>query len=201
MKRLAAAMIISLIFSICMIDYSDFTKTRNSLEEGVLRLHILANSDSEEDQQLKLKVRDAILEECPYLFVNADTPDEMMKTAEENSDRIKSVAERVISENGKNYDVKCEVVNMHFDTRVYDEITMPEGDYNAVRITIGEALGRNWWCVMYPPLCVPPASDPTELSEYFSESEVDMLTKPVKYEAKFKCAELLEELSEMLTRE
>ena len=109
-------------------------------------------------------------------------------------DEIQRTAEQVIKENGSDYHVRCEIAEMEFDTRVYDSFTMPAGEYSALRITIGDAAGKNWWCVMFPTLCLPTVTDTEELLEkcdgVFTAEELDMLTDPEKYECRFYFLEL-----------
>ena len=122
------------------------------IKTDTLRLHIIANSDSDFDQELKLKVRDRVLEYTGELFAEVSGKTEAEALAEYSSDEIKNIAEDVIAENGADYSVSVEITNMWFETRSYDGFTLPAGDYDAVRIIIGAGEGHNWWCVMYPPL-------------------------------------------------
>jgi stage II sporulation protein R len=168
-------------------------KNLGNIESNVLRLHIIANSDSEQDQSLKLMVRDGILSGYSEIFENSDGIDEIVKTAKEHLSEIEKTAEKIIRENGFFYDVSCEVVKMDFDKKDYENFTMPKGFYNALRIKIGSAEGKNWWCVMYPPLCVP-ATTEADLSEYLTEEEIDIITNPKRYEVRFKCVEIYEKL-------
>lgn len=158
----------------------------DGLRNSVLRLHILANSDSEHDQNLKIKVRDALLESD--IFDNADSLEMAEKIAQDNLDKIVETAENVLSENGCNLPVTAEIADVVFDERAYGDITMPSGEYRALRVKIGSAEGKNWWCVMYPPLCIPAACDVAEdksAEEVFSESELDIMYHPKKYEVRF----------------
>ena len=104
----------------------------------------------------------------------------------------------MVQEQGFTYDVEAELVEMPFDERVYEDLTMPAGEYEALRITIGEAEGHNWWCVMYPPLCIPAAesvrSDADQAEAYFDQGEYDLLTNPRRYRARLKCAEVFSRL-------
>ena len=199
MKRLTFAMLTGLIItlSLSFARLSAFERNLDDLQNDVLRLHIIANSDSDKDQQLKLKVRDRVLKECSYIFEGAESIEEVTEKARENLDLIRDTARKEITENGFLYDVSCEVVKMDFDKKVYEEFTMPKGFYNALRIKIGKAEGKNWWCVMYPPLCVPAATD-EDLSLYLSDEEIDIIKNPQKYEVKFKCVEIYEKIKEKL---
>lgn len=167
----------------------------DGLRNSVLRLHILANSDSEHDQNLKIKVRDALLESD--IFDNADSLETAEKIAQDNLDKIVETAENVLSENGCNLPVTAEIADVVFDERVYGDITMPSGEYRALRVKIGSAEGKNWWCVMYPPLCIPAACDVAEdksAEEVFSESELDIMYHPKKYEVRFAIWDKIKEI-------
>ncbi len=190
MKNLQTAMCLGLILAIFFGSFSGFAKKLENLQHDVLRLHILANSDSEYDQNLKLKVRDRLLEESENLFQGCKTLEDMKKRASEQTDTIRMIAKSVLEENGCQADVAVQLAQMKFDTRQYDELTMPAGYYDALRILIGKAEGHNWWCVMYPPLCLPVA----EPEIYFDTDTVEILENPQKYEVKLKCVELWEDL-------
>lgn len=202
MKKIELAMLIGMIIAIFSTGMCSFAEGYEDITDTVFRLHILANSDSNEDQQLKLKVRDAVLEECSYLFENCENTEDSALIAEKNMEFIKSVAQKTIYENGKDYNAECEVAEMYFDERVYDSFTMPAGEYMALRITIGKAEGKNWWCVMFPPLCIPVATGEIEdYDEIFTAEEIEMLNNPEKYECKFYILELLDKLKKYLTDE
>ncbi len=193
MKKTDIILITGLALAIAFTNFTEFGKTVNSIEKDVLRMHILANSDSEADQNLKLCVRDRLLENSDRLFGECETLSEMKECAIEKQEEIEEIALDVIHEKGYNYTVDAQVVNMAFDNRQYGDITMPAGDYDALRVTIGEAKGHNWWCVMYPPLCIPAAekvtADKKTAEDYFDESQLDVMENPEKYQVKFKCAE------------
>ena len=193
MRKIEIAAVLGLICAIFFGSLSDFSQTISHLQEDVLRLHILANSDSEEDQALKLMVRDRLLDHAEILFSGCDTPEEIRERAIEQKETIRLLAQEVVEENGCDAQVTVQLVHMKFDEKQYDEITMPAGDYDALRILIGEAEGQNWWCVMYPPLCLPAAgqilSDTETAKEYFDESTLEILENPPKFEIRFKCLE------------
>lgn len=168
----------------------------DGLRENVLRLHVLANSDSEYDQMLKLKVRDAVL--ASGLLKNAESLEDAEETAERRLDDIEILAEITLDEYGCHYPVRACLEDIDFDERVYGDITMPEGRYKALRIEIGNAAGHNWWCVMYPPLCIPCACEVTDDKEteksYFTEKELDIIHKPQKYRVRFKIWDKIQEI-------
>lgn len=129
------------------------TTTSNSYKEKLIRFHILANSDSVEDQELKLKVRDKVIDSMEEKFAKSESLDETREILNENMDNMRQVALKEIEENGKGYDVEIKLEDHEFPTKSYGKFTLPAGKYEAIRVLIGEAKGENWWCVMFPPLC------------------------------------------------
>lgn len=123
------------------------------LESKVIRLHILANSDTIQDQELKLKVRNNVIKEFNGKFKNIVSKNESEKIILENINKIKEIAQKTVYDEGYTYNVEVYYGNYKFSSRDYDNFTLPEGEYDAVRIEIGSAQGKNWWCVMFPPLC------------------------------------------------
>lgn len=196
MRKFEFSAVLGLILALCWGNVAHFEQKLNDLQNGVLRLHILANSDSDRDQQLKLLVRDELLKQSETLFSGCNTLDEMKERAVQQKETIRLIAQNVLEKNGCDDRVTVQLTEMEFDKREYEEITMPAGAYEALRILIGEGEGHNWWCVMYPPLCLPVASDP---SEWFDGETVEILTQPEKYEVKFKCVEIWHELQEKLS--
>ncbi len=159
MHTIESVVLAGLVFTMINISVQRTISASTQVKTETLRLHIIANSDSDFDQELKLKVRDRILEYTDGLFAEVSGKTEAESLAEYSSDDIKAVAEEVIAENGADYSVSVEITNMWFETRTYDGFTLPAGDYDAVRIIIGAGEGHNWWCVMYPPLCIPGAEN------------------------------------------
>ena len=123
------------------------------ISNSVFRLHVIANSDSDEDQALKYKVRDKVLEYMNEIAKDCTSKEEVINLAYEYQDEFKQIAENVIKENGYDYDVNIKIGNFEFPTKYYGDISLPAGYYDALRIEIGQADGQNWWCVMFPPLC------------------------------------------------
>lgn len=169
-----------------------FFNSCQELSEDVMRVHILANSDSAADQSLKLSVRDRVLEHCSAYFDDCEDKNEAMAVTEEHLDEIEKVAEKEIRDQGFDYTVKAEVGQAYFNTRYYDEFTMPAGWYDSLRLTIGEGGGKNWWCVMYPALCVGAATD-DKMKEDLSDGEYRVVTSD-KVDFRFKIVEYWEDL-------
>lgn len=192
-KYAELAMLLGMAFSVFCAGFCGFAEDYRDITQTVFRLHILANSDSEEDQSMKLKVRDAVLEENSDIFEDCKSAEEAAAAAREHIDEIKSSAEKVLAENGAGYGAECGIAKMRFDDRVYGDMTMPAGEYLALRVTLGDAEGKNWWCVMFPPLCLPAVSGEAA-EEVFSPEELDILEDHESYECRFYFLELLEKL-------
>ena len=166
--------------------------------DNMIRLHVLANSDSEEDQALKLKVRDAVLKEAEN--IKAESPEEAYIKTEGSLMTLRKAAEEKIKEEGYDYCVEVVLGEERYPEREYDGFTLPEGTYTSLRVLIGEAKGQNWWCVLYPPLCTSAASEREEvfIAAGFTEGQYETITESgnKNYKVKFKIVEILKELFE-----
>lgn len=200
-NRLIIALV--LIISIIYISSSYLTVEEaymDDIRNQIIRFHIRANSDSKEDQALKLKVRDKILKETQSLFEKSTSIDETRSIMKDNLGNIKSIAQEVLVEEGENYDVDVNFGIERFPTRKYGNIVFPAGEYETLVVEIGEGKGENWWCVMFPPLCFVdmvrgiPAYAEEDLMEVLSEEEVNLLLaeKDPPIILKSKLAELFE---------
>lgn len=186
-KAVACGAVLAVTFSIC-----GFSAKCDNIRNNVLRLHVLANSDSPEDQALKLKVKDAVLAVSDEIFSECESESEAAEAASRAAGLFQNAAENVIFENGYAYPVTVEVADTWFEKRIYDDFTLPAGTYEALRVVIGSGEGHNWWCVMFPALCLPAASETGDFSEVLSEAETDMVERPQSYAARFKVVELFE---------
>lgn len=137
--------------SICAISYAQ--NVSNDIANSVFRLHVIANSDSEEDQNLKYIVRDNLLSYMNEICSDCSNKDEVIKLVYSHSDEFEKIAQNTIYEQGYSYDVKINIGNFEFPTKKYGDISLPAGLYDGLKVEIGEAKGQNWWCVMFPPLC------------------------------------------------
>ncbi len=191
LKKLELSVLIALCFTITLSCF-DFSVKCSDIRERVFRLHILANSDSEYDQQLKLKVRDRLLLEGLDLFGNSENLNQTLAIANENLMEFCAVATDELQKNGCNYKVKAAVTPCYFNTRTYENTTLPAGVYTALQIKIGKAEGKNWWCVMYPSLCV--VSSSQTVDEVLPDDETEIVENKDKYIVKFKVVEWLEEI-------
>ncbi len=174
-----------------------FAGAAQSVRKDVVRLHILANSDSEKDQSIKLKVRDALLEKNTLILSDGVNQDNAVEYFELSKDEMLETARDVLRENGFDYNVKVYLEKEYFETREYGELIFPAGEYTALKVVLGEGKGKNWWCVMFPPLCVP-AADGVEVKnnteDYLTKSGNEIVNGGKKYVIKFKLLEVYEEL-------
>lgn len=174
-----------------------FVSTAASVRNDVVRLHILANSNSNEDQSVKLQVRDALLEANTVLLSEAVNTENAREYFEQSRDELLTTARKVLRENGFYYDVKITLEMEYYETRKYDSLTFPAGEYMSLKVILGEGEGHNWWCVMFPPLCVPVAGDVITdegTAHYLSDSGEKLINSGERYVVRFKLLELYEEL-------
>lgn len=197
--------ILVLLFTMFFIltAYSYASNISEGLSENIFRLHILANSDSEEDQALKLKVRDAILEYMKTLTEDTSNKQAVIELSKNHTEDFKKVAKKVIQENGYDYSVNIEIGNFYFPTKYYGNISLPAGNYDALKIEIGNAEGQNWWCSLFPPLCFVSVSSGVVdeageeyLKENLSEEEFAIVSSSSdEVQFKFKIIEMLNKRS------
>ena len=156
--RWELSVLLGLALALSLSSFTRFSAACAGVREDTLRLHILANSDSEADQELKLAVRDAILQAEGGMFAAERTKEGALRAAGADLEAIRAVAQRTVRARGYSYPVAVRLENMYFSTREYDGFTLPAGRYDAVRVEIGAHAGKNWFCVLFPPMCVPAAT-------------------------------------------
>lgn len=191
-KALCAALVICMVISFC-----GFTGACEDIADRVLRLHIVAASDDERDQALKLKVRDAVLGETAGLFDGVYSTELAYQRLQEALPEVQQAAEYCLLQNGCDDTVNVELCRMHFTTRHYDTGTLPAGMYEALRVTIGEGKGHNWWCVVFPPMCVGSAGETTD--DVLTAKEESIVTQPSSYRVQLKVVEWYHHIREWLT--
>lgn len=185
----AFALVIAVVFSVI-----GFGRECEDIRSDVVRLHILANSDSEADQRVKLAVRDALLNGGKELFngtVNKDSAEYMLEV---QKDELIRIADNVLKENGFDYTAQIYLTEEYFTTRTYENFTLPAGEYLALKVVLGNGEGHNWWCVMFPPLCLPAASENADIDAVFGEDGADIIQSGAKYEIRFKIVEIIESI-------
>ncbi len=173
--------------------FANFNASCEELRENVLRLHIIANSDSKADQELKLKIRDEILKTSNNLFETDTNLENAISTCQNSLDDFKKIAQRVAEENGFQYDINVKIGTAYFETREYESFTLPAGNYESLIIQIGEAKGKNWWCVIFPQVCIPAATE-AHLSDSVGQRGTEIAQNPQKYVMKFKTVEIYENI-------
>ena len=171
-------------------------QTGEELSERVVRLHVLANSDSEADQALKLQVRDRVLERAEDLLRQCGTREEAEALLRSRLPELRRIALEEIRANGFDYDAAVRLTEMEFPTREYDTFTLPAGNYLALRVVIGQGAGQNWWCVVFPPLCAAASADvpAAALDAGLSQDQVGLITEADGYLLKSKLVEFWEEI-------
>lgn len=170
------------------------------ISEKIIRFHVLANSDSKEDQDLKLKVRDAVIAHMTPLLDESKSIDQSREILKSEQENVIKIANEIIEGEGYNYEVRTELAMTNFPAKTYGNVTLPEGEYEAFRVLIGKAEGQNWWCVMFPPLCfidmtkgqISYEESEKKLEGVLTEEETDLITgkEDSKIEFRFKIADL-----------
>jgi len=190
------AIVLAVIVTGCVVRKLELDQkvraTQEHLASEVLRFHVLANSDSDEDQTLKLKVKSGIIEYMQEQIPESDSLEETKEWARTNQEEITKTAENIIREEGYNYPVSVAVANSYFPDKTYGDVTFPAGQYEALKVEIGDADGKNWWCVLYPNLCfvdathaVVPEEGKEELQEVLEEDEYEMVTATSDFKIKW----------------
>lgn len=193
MKTLKIFLPLFMIITLTVSFFQPIIATSENISDKILRLHIIANSDRTEDQDLKLKVKNYFLENTADLFVG-QTLDENIEIAKENIDYIEKICNTCIEQTGFDYEAEVTVDREYFDTRVYDDFTLPAGVYNSIRITIGQGNGHNWWCIVFPSVCLSACSK--SMDDYLTDEEMELVGDG--YTPKFKVIEIYEKIKAKL---
>ena len=185
--------------TICAISYANDVST--DIADSVFRLHVIANSDSEVDQNLKYIVRDDLLEYMNTLCTNCTSKEDAITIANEHIEDFKEIALNTIKAQGFDYSVNVNIGNFEFPTKHYGDISLPAGYYDALKVEIGEAKGQNWWCVMFPPLCfvdassgIVPEESKEDLENSLTDEEFSIVSdneENLTFKLKFKILEIL----------
>lgn len=200
-KKLSIILLVILSFSFMIALCTSFPNcseekvySYKEVKDIVIRFHVLANSDTNEDQNLKLKVRDAIINYLNPYLKDVEDKEESRRIIEDNQERVMEIAKEVIKNEGYNYDVTTEFGYENFPEKSYGNITLPQGNYEAFRVIIGKGKGHNWWCVMFPSLCFIDVSK-GEVEQKESKEKLDKAVEEGKneqVEVKFKFLEFIE---------
>lgn len=202
-KLLCLSMSLLVVFLFVFNDKSLASEKQEDISKKLIRFHVIANSDSTEDQALKLKVRDEVLAYISPKLSNSKSLEESRRIIKENNSNIQAIATDVVKKNGYKYSVKTQLSFEDFPVKTYGNITLPQGRYEAYRILIGDAKGQNWWCVMFPPLCFVDISKgevaykdtETKMKKVLTEEEFQSVNnrkgQPEKIQVKFKLWEMI----------
>ena len=183
----ALGLVLTLLFYVV-----SFGVSCDNIRDEVVRLHILANSDSDADQNVKLVVRDKILKSGNELFSGNMTVETAYSRLSDNKEVIKSYINNILREEGFDYVAEVYLVSEYYPTRTYETFTLPAGKYLSVKIILGNGEGHNWWCVMFPPLCLPAVSQNTDVNAVFDDDCVKIVKSSEQYEIRFKIVEIFE---------
>ena len=182
--------------------FGTFARECDEIPQEVLRLHIPANSDSDYDQAIKLELRDMVLEKYSTQLSGYSTRDEAAEEVRKLLPEIEKTCCEFLEQQGADYGAHAELTEMYFTTRKYENVTLPAGNYLALRITLGSGEGHNWWCVMFPPLCLPAAQDRGgNIDAFLDGDELKVVESSGRYEPRFKIVEIIEELREKTSPE
>ena len=202
MKNFKKIMLIFFLFIVYLFlsMYTYANNVSSDIANSVFRLHVIANSNSKEDQELKYLVRDNLISYMNILCSNISTKEDAIKLAEEHKGEFYEIAKRTIVENGFDYDVKIDIGNFAFPTKTYGDIALPSGYYDALKVEIGNFQGENWWCVMFPSLCfvditngVVPEESKNNLQLNLNEEDYNVIaSEHTEYQFKFKIIEFFE---------
>lgn len=198
------------IISVMTISISGEVKKISTASEDykdkLIRFHVIANSDSDEDQNLKLKVRDAIIDYLQPKLLESESIEESESIIKKEYSELEKISKNIILENGYNYDIQVGIDYSEFPTKQYSNVILPAGEYKALRIIIGEGKGKNWWCVMFPPLCfvdeqkgIIDKDTDDKLREILTEEEYELISQKTskqmnRVQIKFKIVEIIQNI-------
>lgn len=198
-NALETALLIAL--AVCLLTGAAALQRQDDLQQKMIRLHVVANSDSREDQALKLQVRDEVLAFTEETMRRSESREAANAALKESLPEICRLAENTLRQNGCADTVETRLEPAEFPLKAYDGFRLPAGEYMALRVLIGEAQGQNWWCVVYPPLCMTAASDVAQTGIVcgMEKEELSLMQEEgEEYQVKFRCVELWEQLRQWL---
>ena len=191
---------IAIAFALALVFTMALDNQQKNLSEKLIRLHVVGATDSQEDQKLKLKVKDEIVSQVDMLLAEAGTKADAVEILNENMDLIAAAAIRAADAEGESISVRCSLEIESFPTRQYDTFSLPAGKYTSLRIIIDQGQGHNWLCVIFPKVCSATVVEKEDFQELgLSEDETDLITESgTEYKIKFKLLEVIEEIKTAL---
>lgn len=196
---IAMAFIITIVLEyINATSLPDTEALTETLSNKILRLHIIANSDNEDDQALKMEIKDAVVSYMQNYLKNSSSVSETSEIVLSHKTDILNICHDIAAKHNKDYDISLDITTSHFPIKAYGDIVLPSGDYNALKITLGKAEGKNWWCILYPPLCfvdascgVVPDSSKEMLKGILDEDEYKLISESADVSFSFKYLKFL----------
>lgn len=198
MKKIEKSILVGLIFSIFISSLLPFCNKCGTIKKNIIRLHVIANSNSQQDQSLKLKIKDNISFEIYKLLRNAKTKATAEHVVRKNLNYIAKLSKQEIINNGYNYNVNVTLAKSYFPTRRYDSFILPAGVYDSLKVIVGKGEGSNWWCVAFPPMCSPMYSSKKDVQAILGKNELEVIEGP--YEYKFAIVEFLSVIKENIIK-
>ena len=183
MNKKDLSILAGLVLAVILTACADISHTAENIKNSTLRLHIIANSDSDTDQQIKMAVKEKISDVCSEILCPAESLRQAVQLAEDNMDFIEKTADHTLQNLGAGYTAQCSVENFYFDTTEYTTFTMPAGNYTALTVRLGNAEGKNWWCVAYPSLC-------TSMRAEYEDDDSNTFIETDNFRIKFKIVEI-----------
>ncbi len=199
MRKIEISIFLGLILSLILTAFSQTNITASAVRNQTLRLHIIAQSNADADQDIKILVRDKVLVLANDILSSSSDINSAINIASQNCEYIQTEVNDFLKEQGVDYTATVAVENFYFDTTSYDNFTLPKGEYPALTVYLGSATGDNWWCVVYPSLCVLPSSGEYECD--YEDKEIDTFVKEDDIEIKFKSVEIFEDIKEWVLGE
>ncbi len=192
MKKTDIALTAGLVAAMFITFAADSNAHAAKIRTQTLRLHVIADDDSTGAQEIKIKVKDAIADICSELYCPAETYDNAIEITAENLQYIEDVANHTLQQNNADYTAYCSLERFYFDTTKYTGFTLPRGEYTALTIRLGRAQGKNWWCVVYPSLCLSAAAE-------YTDDESNTFISTEKFNIKFKAVEIWQDIQQYFT--
>ncbi len=197
-KHIHIALLCGLVIAICA-SAAGFQADCAAIRENTFRLHIIANSDEQADQNVKLKVRDAVLALTEEVYAGCENQEQAKAATVQNLQKFEAAANTVLQKEGFPYTAKARIGMVDFDTREYEEFTLPAGEYEALEILLGSGEGKNWWCVMFPKICFSTCGE-QDFDTVLDEKQQEIVTEKDRYRVAFRIVEIFDEIKQFFKK-
>ena len=192
MKKSEISIIGGLFLALAVAFFTDINFQADSIRKQTLRLHVIAQDDSAHSQQVKTQVKDGMVNTAASLYCRAENYEEAVQITQDNLEYLQQIADNTLANLGAGYTSQCSIEKFYFDTTEYEDFTMPRGVYTALTVRLGEAKGKNWWCVVYPSLCVSTGGE-------YEDDDSNTFIETDSFRLKFKTVELWQKFVNMLS--